>query len=57
MGNNSLGYMLTGGFILGYATRTLKLSQTSVLVWVIAAAGVWTVTTSLAPSVRIGSAG
>ena len=45
VGNNSLGYMLTGGFILGYATRTLKLSQTSVLVWVIAAAAVWTVTT------------
>jgi MFS family permease len=45
VGNNSLGYMLTGGFILGYATRTLKLSQTSVLAWVLVASATWAVTT------------
>jgi MFS family permease len=45
IGNNSLGYMLTGGFVLGYATRTLKLPQTSVMTWVIAAAAIWLAST------------
>ncbi len=45
VGNNSLGYMLVGGFVLGYATRTLRLPQTAVMTWVITAAVVWIVST------------
>jgi MFS family permease len=31
MGNNASGYMLTGGFILGYATGTLHLDRSQIL--------------------------
>lgn len=41
IGNNSLGYMITGGFILGYATTTLKLPKTQVMIWVAVASLVW----------------
>ncbi|MCG7322992.1 MFS transporter [Arsenicicoccus bolidensis] len=47
MGNNALGYMLVGGFVLAYATKTAKppLARTDVLLWVMAAAALWLVTT------------
>ncbi len=56
VGNNALGYMIVGGFILGYATKTLKLPQTQVMVWVVVAAAVWIVSTWFAAnwSDRIG---
>ena len=56
IGNNSLGYMITGGFILGYATKTLKLPQTQVMIWVAVGASVWFVSTWIAANLsdRIG---
>ncbi len=45
IGNNALGYMLVGGFILGYATRTYKMQRNDVLLWVLVAAALWIVTT------------
>lgn len=56
IGNNAIGYMITGGFILGYATRNLKLPQTQVMIFVVLAAAVWFVTTWVAANLsdRIG---
>ena len=48
--------MITGGFILGFATRTFQLPQTRVLIFVVLAAAIWTATTWIAAnwSDRIG---
>ncbi len=56
IGNNGTGYMITGGFILGYATRTAGLPQTEVLVYVAIAAAVWMGSTWFAANLsdRIG---
>lgn len=56
IGNNAIGYMITGGFILGYATRNLKLPQTQVMIFVVLAAAVWFITTWVAANLsdRIG---
>jgi len=44
-GNNAAGYMVTGGFVLGYVTTTHGVSQTSMLTLVSVAAALWIVTT------------
>ncbi|GMA41121.1 MFS transporter [Mobilicoccus caccae] len=55
MANNAFGYMLVGGFILAVATRG-GLARPSVLMWVLASAALWGVTTMAAAimSDRIG---
>ena len=44
-GNNAAGYMVTGGFVLGYVTTTHGVSQTSMLTLVSVAAACWIVST------------
>ncbi|HEY4536668.1 MAG TPA: MFS transporter [Enteractinococcus sp.] len=44
-GNNAAGYMVTGGFVLGYVTTTHGVSQSNMLILVSAAAALWIVTT------------
>lgn len=55
-GNNAAGYMVTGGFVLGYVTSVHGISETSMLMLVSAAAAVWIFTTLFAGVVsdRIG---
>lgn len=55
-GNNAAGYMVTGGFVLGYVTTTHGVSETSMLMLVSAAAACWIVTTLFGGTVsdRIG---
>lgn len=55
-GNNAAGYMVTGGFVLGYVTTTHGISETDMLMLVAAAAACWVVTTLSAGIVsdRIG---
>lgn len=45
IGDNALGYMLVGGYILAFVTATHKLPRQSVLPWVLVAAASWIVTT------------
>ncbi|HYO85299.1 MAG TPA: MFS transporter [Dermatophilaceae bacterium] len=45
IGDNALGYMLVGGFVLSFATATHKLERGAVLNWVLVAAACWIVTT------------
>lgn len=56
MGNNALGYMLVGGYLLAFVTATFKLPRAQVLPWVLVAAGLWIVTTFVAAALsdRIG---
>ncbi|MEI2730885.1 MAG: MFS transporter [Dermatophilaceae bacterium] len=56
IGNNAIGYMITGGFILGYATKTLKLPQTQVMIFVVLAAAIWFASTWIGANLsdRIG---
>jgi len=44
-GNNAAGYMVTGGFVLGYVTTTHGVSQSQMLLLVSVAAACWIVTT------------
>src|SRR5690625_1259131 len=55
-GNNASGYMVTGGFVLGYVTTTHGVSETNMLILVSVAAACWIVTTLVAGtfSDRIG---
>ncbi len=55
MGTQALGYMLVGGFILGYATRG-GLHQPTILWWTVAASALWVVFTFAAAawSDRVG---
>lgn len=55
MANNAFGYLLVGGFVLGYASKN-GLPRQEVLVWVLASAALWAVTTMLGAmlSDRIG---
>lgn len=55
-GNNAAGYMVTGGFVLGYVTATHGVSESSMLMLVSVAAAVWIFTTLFAGVVsdRIG---
>jgi MFS family permease len=48
VGNNTLGYMTTGGFLNNYAIGTLKMDATSVLTAAVVAAAVWFVSTLIA---------
>lgn len=45
MGTQALGYMLVGGFLLGYAVRVGGFSTPSVLLWVAAASFLWIIVT------------
>ncbi|WP_082043635.1 MFS transporter [Mobilicoccus massiliensis] len=56
LGNNALGYMIVGGFVLAYATKVHGLSRDHMLRWVFAAAVVWLVFTIIGAiwSDRIG---
>ena len=56
MGNNALGYMIVGGYVLAYATKVHGLSRDNLLRWVFAAAVVWLVFTLIGAvwSDRIG---
>lgn len=55
-GNNAAGYMVTGGFVLGYVTSVHGVSESSMLMLVSAAAAVWVFTTLFAGIIsdRIG---
>lgn len=55
-GNNAAGYMVTGGFVLGYVTSTHGVSESNMLMLVTAAAAVWIFTTLFAGVIsdRIG---
>lgn len=55
-GNNAAGYMVTGGFVLGYVTSTHGVSESDMLMLVTAAAAVWIFTTLFAGVIsdRIG---
>lgn len=44
-GNNAAGYMVTGGFVLGYVTTVHGVTETHMLILVAAAAALWIVTT------------
>lgn len=44
MANNAFGYMLVGGFILGYASKN-GLPRSEVLMWALVSAALWAVTT------------
>lgn len=44
-GNNAAGYMITGGFVLGYVTTTHGVSESNMLLLVSVAAACWIVTT------------
>ena len=44
-GNNAAGYMITGGFVLGYVTTTHGVSESNMLMLVSVAAACWIVTT------------
>lgn len=44
-GNNAMGYMITGGYILAYTTATLKMDRTVMLNVISLAAAFWIVTT------------
>ena len=44
-GNNAAGYMVTGGFVLGYVTTTHGMSETNMLILVAAAAALRVATT------------
>lgn len=48
MGTQALGYMLVGGFILGYANRVGGFSVPSILLWTVAASALWIVCTFFA---------
>ncbi len=56
MGTQALGYMLVGGFILGYANKVGGFSVPSILLWTAAASALWIVFTFLAAawSDRVG---
>lgn len=56
MGNNAAGYMLTGGFILGYATRQLDLNADAILNIITLGSVAWLISTwvSAVLSDRIG---
>jgi MFS family permease len=43
MGNNAVGYMLTGGYILGYATAELGLDSTTLLIFITLGSVAWLV--------------
>lgn len=47
IGNNSAGYMVSGGFILGYATTTLGMDRDQLLVVISVASAAWVATTML----------
>lgn len=55
-GNNAAGYMIAGGFILGYTTTTLELSRELMLLIITVASISWIFTTLLSGSLsdRIG---
>ncbi len=55
-GNNASGYMITGGYILGYTTTELGMDRTTILNMVLLASASWIVTTLLGAwlSDRIG---
>ncbi len=55
-GNNASGYMITGGYILGYTTTELGMDRTTILNLVLLASAAWIVTTLTAArlSDRIG---
>ncbi len=44
-GNNAMGYMITGGYILAYATSVLGMNRTTILNIITVAAAAWIVTT------------
>ncbi|MDN5732117.1 MAG: hypothetical protein L0K46_05135 [Yaniella sp.] len=44
-GNNAAGYMVAGGFVLGYVTTTHVVTETHMLILVAADAALWIVTT------------
>lgn len=46
-GNNAMGYMVTGGYILAYATAQLQMNRTTVLNLITLGAAAWIVTTML----------
>ena len=45
MGTQALGYMLVGGFILGYANKVGGFSVPSILLWTMVASALWIVVT------------
>lgn len=47
-GNNASGYMITGGYILGYTTTELGMDRTTILNLVLLASAAWIVTTLVA---------
>lgn len=47
-GNNAAGYMVTGGFVLGYVTSTHGVSESNMLMLVSLAAAIWILTTLFA---------
>src|SRR5690606_32494007 len=55
-GNHASGYMITGGYILGYTTTELGMDRTTILNLVLLASAAWIVTTLTAArlSDRIG---
>lgn len=45
MGNNAAGYMLSGGYILGYTTKTLHLDKTDILNFITIGSVAWLAST------------
>ncbi|MGW0017871.1 MFS transporter [Rhodococcus sp. NPDC003382] len=47
VGNIAAGYMIVGGFVLAYSTKTHDLPRNHVLMWLVAASAVWIACTYL----------